>query len=285
MSIYNKSGNTLASAYNVSGEGLSTGYDLNGNVVYSIYDNYTVAKAWNYSRYAQGIDIHNNIVAIWDDHAHTIALKAVSDGAMIATLNLDITDHGNDISFTQEYYDPEDEFPLLCIGATRFFRITRNSAELIKTYRMPTIKTYTLAYGVAFNNGVMYVSGYLDNDYTEASHKDICVTMLDLNDLTDNGDGTFTPALISYTERSWLPCIQGASYHDGMFWWACGLTGSGDLVAVNPQTGEVIHTLNLGNTGELEGLGWGYNSSDGWFAFIGAVNIGYIKVTFAETST
>ena len=283
MSVYNINGNNLENILNVNGEGLQTGYDISGNIVYTAstpYDNYTVTKAWNYYRYAQGIDVHNDVVAIWDDHAQTITLKAISDGTLISTLNLGITDHGNDISFTQEYYDPTDEFPLLCISTSRFYRITRSSATQVKTFRIPTIKTYTLGYGIAFNEGIMYVSGYLDNDYTESSHKDICVAMLDLNDLTDNGDDTYTPALISYVERPWLPCIQGASFHDGLFWWACGLTGSGDLVAIDPQTGEAVHTLNLGNTGELEGLGWGYNSTDGWFAFIGAVSIGYVKVTF-----
>lgn len=288
MAVYDVNGNQLSLIYNLDGTQALHGYDLEGNDVYSEtpipvdYDDYTITNAWNYYRYAQGIDIHNGVVAIWDDHAYTITLKALSDGFPIATLYPDTTTHGNDISFTQEYYNPSDEFPLLCLDSNKFYRITRNSATLVRTFKNPVISTYNLNYGAGFDGNVMYVCGY-KLDYAQQVNNDILILKLDLTDLTDNGDGTYTPAILNSVVRPWLPCIQGASFHDGLFWWACGMSGTTNLYGINPLTGEAVYDIELPNTGELEGLGWGYNSTDKWFAFIGAVDKGkYIKVTFGS---
>jgi len=281
MSAYSVDGDSLINVYGIDGELLIHWYDVNGNKVSPSYDNYTITTAWSYARYAQGLDVHGDVVAIWDDHQNSLFLKDISDGTLISTLTPGVSSHGNDISFTNEYFDSSDEFPLICVNSQYFFRITRSSITLVRNLTQPNgVGDVNLRYGGVFNGNYMYMMGYRYN-YDVETDNFIRIAKVDMTNLINYGDGTYTPTLVSYVDRDWLPCIQGASYHDGMIWIACGLSSPGYLYALDPSTGDIKVSINLGSTGELEGLGWGRNDTDGWFAFIGAVKKGYIKVTFS----
>lgn len=287
--IYNALGEGLLTAFDVNGENLYQAYDIDGNraFVYK-YGNYTITKKYAYfGRNGQGLDIHNDVMAIWDGKDFILSLRDLDTGELITTLDLSSTDHGNDISFMQEYYDPGDEFPLLCMSASRVYRITREGATLVRTYKMPVMNynnlTYKLTYGTAFVGDYMYVSGYRTGTYQYTDNNAIRIVKLDLTDLTENQDGTYTPAVISYADRGWLECIQGASYHDNLFWACCGMSSPGHIYGFNPDTAEIEVDIDLGNTGELEGLGWAYNDTDDWFMMVGAVGMSkYLKVTFSD---
>lgn len=284
--IYNITGTILDSAYAVVGDKLYSAYDFNGESVYiSKYDTYTTEQI--YGGVEQGVDVYGHTLAVWDDSEYRLKLRNVNDGTLIASLDLGLTSHGNDISFTNEFYSQDDEFPLLFIDG-RFYRITRNEATFIRriTYPDAIVRDGSnLNYGSGFDGNYMYVMGYKLSYQIEANNF-IKIAKLDMSNLTENEDGTYTPALVSTVNREWLPCIQGAAYHGDLMWACCGVGSPGHLYGFNPQNGRIEVSINLGNTGEVEGVGWGYDKNTGWFAIIGALSLSkFLKVSFPKDDT
>ena len=87
------------------------------------------------------------------------------------------------------------------------------------------------------------------------------ISKWDLSDLTDNGDDTFTANLLQsvLTPRAEQFYIQGSRFHDGIFWYASGYSGSSTqafVYGVNPNTGEVLFSIDCETTQEPEGVAW-----------------------------
>lgn len=281
--IYSIDGTPLNAAYNKIGESLSAAYDIDGNQIFSAelvpdYTKYRILPFLNVALW-QGMDIHGDVMAVWNGQ-QSVILRELATGNEIATVNTGITSHGNDITFTDEYYDPSDEFPILCIGTYNFCRITRNSATQVMKITFPA-NGHDMAYGCVFDGNIMYALGYA-NGYTYSEGNYIRIMKLDMSDLTDNGNGTFSPAVLDTVDRDWLPCIQGASFHDGMIWIACGMSYPANVYGLDADTGEILVDIDLVRNGELEGLAWAYNDTDDWYAVVGQKGQGFRKIVFEQ---
>lgn len=271
MAVYNIQGNSLNVIYDADGSALNTAYDISENVVYTSappvvdYDNYTLSESFSLSvGNCQGIAVHNNVLfqfrASGTSVQNLVSLFNLTDKSTIISNMTINSEHGDSASFSNEYYANGDEFPLLYVTAdttpAKLYvnRVTRSEATLVKTLVFPSSAGYWGAGAFDFENNICYILAYKIQSYTSATNNATVVSKWDLSNLTDNGDGTYTPAFISQYERAFIYCMQGLEYHDGLIWVASGYGGQQSYVyAISPTDGTLLHTIDLNTTTEVEG--------------------------------
>lgn len=142
-----------------------------------------------------------------------------------AKTQLSITSgHGNTCSFSDEFYDASDDFPLLYVSAgladtsiatVYVNRVSTSATELVRTLVFPVNKTGYHANLVLDNfNHVLYQVGYRQNSFNVATDNALIISKWNLDDLTDNGDNTYTPAYVSSFELPYYTTMQGMTFHD-----------------------------------------------------------------------
>lgn len=295
MSIYEINGNPLSIAYEKDGSTLNTAYDIDGDVIFSggvDYDNYTIESLFTISvNNCQGIAINNGVLFQFRGGggvSDTLCLFNASTGADI-TRNMTIeSDHGDSATFSTSKYDESDEFPLIYVTADTtpakiyIDRVSRSSASLIKTLVFPSSAGYYGAGAFDFENNICYILAYAESNYLtdDGGANTTVISKWDLTNLTDNGDSTYTPAFISQYDRAFIYCMQGLEYHDGMIWVASGYSGNSQsyVYAINPSNGQLLHTIDLNTTTEVEGVAF-ISDTEMVVGLQGGV---YKKVTFAE---
>lgn len=276
MSIYDKDGNSLTYAYDKDGNRLTYAYDKNGNVIFTAgeavdYDTYSIADylTINISN-SQGFDIYNDTMFQFRATGSTIAdimnVYDITSGSAITTGVAVDSDHGDSASFSDEFYNDSDAFPLLYVTSDTnpalvyVNRVATSSASLIRTLAFPIAQAgYYAAAACDFENDIIYMVGYTEQKYLtdDGGANKTLISKWDLSDLADNGDGTYTPLFISSLTRDFIYCTQGQQFHDGMIWVASGYTNhAGYIYAINPTTGNIEHTIDLNTTTEVEGLAW-----------------------------
>lgn len=297
MAIYDKSGNALTTCYDKNGSALAYAYDVNGDAVFVSgetidYDSHTIESYLSLNvANTQGFDIFDNVLFQFRGGttvANVMNTYDVETGSALSTgVSID-SEHGNTASFSDEFYDVSDRFPLLYVSnnadsantSASINRVTTSSATLIKTLVFPIADTGYYAHPCYdFDNDLAYVLGYTENSNQDSDggvNKTI-VTIWDLSDLTDNGDGTYTPTLLSSYQIDFIYVIQGQQFHDGMMWLASGyINHAGYIYALEPTTGAMLHTIDLNTTTEVEGLAW----VDNYHMVVGFQGGTYKMVTF-----
>lgn len=273
MAVFDINGNTLQGIYNLGGSALTDGYDIDGNTVYVgeplplDYSNYTTTDLFTYVQNGfNGFDVHNGVIVqfLADDK---VFLFNLSNHTKIIEMSC-VSGHGDSATFSNEFYDANDEFPLIYVSADTpnevyVNRITRSSSTLIRTLSFPSSVGYYSSSAFDFDNNICYVVAYKKANYTSSdggTNKTV-VSKWDLSNLTDNGDGTYTPTFISQYERDFIYVMQGLQYFDGYIWVSSGYNDGGSqyVYAMNPTTGVIDHTITLDDTIEIEGLAWIYN--------------------------
>ena len=295
--IYDYEGNQT-SPYNKSGQEINTAYDIDGTVVYSDgqvdYDNYTISSLYTISvANCQGIAVYNNVLFQFRAGGGVSDKVCVFDFTNGSDITRDMTiesDHGDSATFSNEFYSVSDEFPLLYVTADTspaiiyVNRVSRSSASLIKTLVFPSTAGYYGAGAFDWENNICYLLAYKKNNYTtdDGGTNTTVVSKWDLSNLTDNGNGTYTPAYISQYERDFIYVMQGLTYHDGYIWIASGY-GSvpSHVYAMNPSTGTIAHTITMDDNTEIEGVQFIYNSTtQSYYMLIGQQGGKYKKCVF-----
>lgn len=301
--IYDKNGNALNTVYNSSGEELLTAYDRNGNVIYTKgsipvdYDDYTIASLYTTgTRNCQGIAINNGVLFQLRGGggiSNLICLNNFANGGSIATDIAITSDHGDSATFSNEYYANNDEFPLIYVTADTtpaiiyVNRVTRSSATLVKTLVFPSTAGYYGAGAFDWENDVCYLLAYKKNNYQtdDSGTNTTVVSEWDLSNLTDNGNGTYTPAFISQYERDFIYVMQGLAYHDGLIWITSGYGSTAShIYAMNPSSGVIEHTITMDDATEIEGAQFMYDSAtQTYYMVVGQQGGKYKKITFATS--
>lgn len=300
MAVYNKNGTALSTLYSKSGTALATAYDIDGTVVYTAgggdpdYANYSYVQKWASKGIGntQGFDIYDGKV-FWVSKSGNASVPAncyvwnLSDGSQaFDTAYVTVqSGHGNNLSFAYpKLYATSAYSPSTCY-------VNDVSSDL---------KTFTLAKTLAFNDGSTDCDACIDeNDGSilwtlghTASSSDTSapyyISKWNLNSLTDNGDGTYTPALIqtvSTPQPSNSYFFQGCKMHDDILWYANGYSGSSTgsyVFGVNPNTGTVLYSINCNTTAEPEGVAWVADSDavGGYALYVGFQNMALRKYTF-----
>ncbi|MGX8699120.1 MAG: hypothetical protein ACSW8F_04220, partial [bacterium] len=193
------------------------------------------------------------------------------------------TGHGNSVSFRQVggavKAAERDTFPLLLVAgdetvaqaegtqmekaadaaATLSYelRVTKSGYEIVNTYRFQSnIVGFFPALSVDEAAKIGYTLGStINSTFNRASETVIC--LWDMENLTENGDGTCTPALLSTVTGPHIDVLQGQQLHDGLLWVGDGvLNVTGKIHAIDPLTGELVCTIDTGVKKELESVAW-----------------------------
>lgn len=305
MGVYNIDGIETNIAYNIDGEELSSAYEVDGTEIPFIsplpldYSNYSTTDLYTYvANGFNGFDVHEGIIAQLMAN-NKLYLFNLDDGSAIATAMAITCSHGDSATFGKDYYASGDEFPLLyCTADTTpaviyINRITRSSATLIKTLKFSQVAGYYGAGTFDFKNGLCYIVAYKENSYTSdngGTNKTL-VTVWNLNELNDNGDGTYMPTYISSFECPFIYVMQGLQFFDGYIWISSGYNNGGNqyIYALNPVTHEIDHTILLDDNIEIEGLAWVYDAEQNKYWMLigqqnGSAGINYSRIDFATAS-
>lgn len=289
MGVYALDGTQLPTIYGANGSEVLIGYDVLGRVIHESgsdpYAYYSIGAIYNKSREnAQGMDIYGNYMVIFRDDSHSLQFVNMNTWAIDYTIPTGISTHGNDISFSKTFYNSNDAFPLLFIQAQSSYglrlNINNQTAEnVMMINNIPTGNTWVV-YGTAFNDdgSRYYCLGYNTNNYSDSSGFIFLETW-------DTSESIENPTRISSITRAWFPCIQGLAYHDGLLWVASGMNDPVKVFALDPTDASIVKTIDLTRTGELEGIGWGYDSTkQKWFCVYGQIynGITYYRIDFSS---
>lgn len=290
MPVFDINGNSISPLL-PSGVSAERCYDLNGNVVYPDspqwdYDDYSVTTFFRYPKSrTQGFAVYGNTIAqvIENDSLYLIDIPTQTE---IRSVSMDMG-HGNSCQFSDEFHSPEDEFPLFYIRNTGIwvYRIVGTTSQVIKkiSFSPSILGTYVAGFGINTQTRRLYTASYTQGDYqTKTGEMRICEW--DMDDETDNGDGTVSIGLLRSNDFEWFDrfeAVQGCCCHDGFFFIASGYTNgtSQNIVMVDESTLEIQHVLSQGGTQETEGCAWVGND----YLLVGQrVNTyTYKKITFA----
>lgn len=286
MAVYSKSGTALTQIYGKSGNSLDIAYDKSKNVVFTSepvepvvnYDDYTAESLYKLSwlgNHTQGMATYNGYIVAFRE-ADLMYTYRLATGAGIANAIPAKSDHGGSASFSGEFYNQSDAFPLLYVSSdnTNIYvnRITTTSSELVRTLYFPNDPYgYYIKGAVDTENNLLYTLSYKENDYKVTSAtNNVIIAKWDLSDLTDNGDDTYTPKLISSFERAFIYVLQFATFHDGMLWVGSGYGSPtpSRVYALDINTGNILHTILLSDVVEIEGASFVLDEETGDYYLI-----------------
>ena len=271
MSIYNKSGTSINEAYSIDGDLLNTAYDMDGTVVWVRgeidYESYETSTLFRYPQSSmQGFAIYKSKIAQVKENS-ALHIIDIETGTKTKDVSMDMG-HGNSCQFSDEFYDESDEFPLFYIrnDGVWVYRIVGTSSTLIKKYSFSAsiIGTYVAGFGIDSVNRRFYTASYTEGTYqSKTGLMRIC--SWDMDDETDNGDGTYSFELLDSNDFSWFDrfdAVQGCCFYNGYFFISCGLNGTQQyVVAVDPVTLTIAHLITYSGTQETEGCAWlNYNT-------------------------
>lgn len=291
MSIYDLNGNQLNSAFDVVGDSLNKAYDILGNVVFNggaiDYSTYSYTQKWGSKGIGstQGFDIYDGKV-YWISKSGDSTVPAdcyvwnLSDGSQaFGTQPITIySGHGNslDIVYPKAYmgtaYSPATAYENTLASDLQTFTLS-------KTFKLTEDSTY--GHDVCIDESDDTIMWSLAHTGAIGTSTPYALSKWDLTDLTDNGDGTYSPKLIatvSTPKPTNAEYFQGMTMHDGMIWYASGYSGSSTqayVYAINPLTGAVLYSINCETTAEPEGVAFVGND-----LYVGFQNMVLRKYTF-----
>lgn len=272
MAIYKIDATELQAAYKADGDGVNSAYDVSGNEVFGggggggiDYSSYSYTQKWASKGISstQGFDIYDGKV-FWVSKSGNSSIPAncyvwnLSDGsqALDSAYVTVYSGHGNNIAFA---------YPLM-------YASSAYQPSVVYVNTVSADFTFTKSMTLSINDGSTNCDVCVDESNTSiiwtlghtAGSSDTSAPYLvskwDMTDLTDNGDGTFTPKRLQTVQVA-QPAnsfyFQGCRFHDGIMWFANGYSGSSTVAyvfGVNPNTGEYLYTINCGTTAEPEGL-------------------------------
>lgn len=245
--------------YSYIGEKIPTGYGFN----------YEKILRMSYSEQgltSQDIDIIGDYLFVAFSGTEQIRVYSISEKSLLASMEIE-TEHGSGMQFSNEYYEEGDDFPLLYVGGwidnlIQVIRITKSenvwSAEIVRTLYIPTSEGYFMAPSVDNENNILYCYGYTD-DSVEVTGNKMVLLKCDLSDLTDNGDGTYTPDILSRIETPYLGIMQGRKYYNNRLYIGFAETSSphnSRIVVVDVSNGETKTIVDMTpvTTSENEGI-------------------------------
>lgn len=296
MAIYDKAGNALNSVYSMNGVNAPSAYSYQGVKVFESPD-YSQYTKENYCtvqvQSMQGFDVFSNVIFQFRTPTSSGNIMETINAATNTVIQDNIvaaSDHGDSASFSTEYYDQTDQFPLLYVTADTnpakvyINRVTTTTSQLVKTLSFPLDKAgYYAALALDAVNSIAYMVGYSEQNYQtdDGGANKTVISKWDLSNLTENQDGTFTPGFVSKLERPFIYVTQGQDYHDGMIWIASGGSSyNGYVYALDPDTGEILYTVDTETTVEVEGIAFISQNE----MVVGFQNNGYVKYTFSVGS-
>ncbi len=293
MAIYDINGSALTDAYDINGSALTNAYDINGNAVYvkKDYSNPTITSLKTISTSnTQGMEIYNDVLFQFRGSTSNTSINDLvcvydwTDGTSL-TSNLAIeSGHANAVTFDKTL---QGDFPLLYCGdwfdpIVHVNQVTSTSATHLYDIVMDVATTgYYPNPAIDFDNNILYTVGYYQHSTTVSTDNYCIVCAWDLSNMTDNGDDTYTPTLISTYTRDYIYVMQDLKFNDGYIWICSGYSSSTQYVsAMIPSTGVFDYQLTMPIKTEIEGISWQTDADGKYFAYIGFQGGKYYTMTF-----
>lgn len=191
-----------------------------------------IQRPWNFTQPSSESAESGQGATQWGDtifkcwNANVIQSYDATTGDVIDEFEVE-SGHGNNISFSNEYYDVSDDFPLAYVTPEetsgqyqlfRVFRLTTTSATLVKTIAVPTTECGYYANAIIdAERNIMYLNGYTYHSYSNGTvdgHPNLMrITSWDLNDLTASGD-YYVPTFIKEFNVPFISTHQGEAFFD-----------------------------------------------------------------------
>ena len=241
MNAYNKAGSLIADNY--AGGQKTYDYGYEGALLNVRKRGYDQVEGVNYAAHDQSSYIYRQDAAAFNGVLfqaitgsngleNKIATYNHATGEFIASYSCPIT-HGSALSFSDEYYDSNDEFPLLyCTVETptvlvRVLRVTRTSGSLVRTLKLVDEDlSRNIVVAVDCENHRMITSWNKGGHYGDITIG-IChvITVWDLDTLTPTGNANeYKPKLLDQYEVPYIACQQGCCFLNGIMY----ILSSGD---------------------------------------------------------
>ena len=242
---------------------------------------------------SQDIDIYGNYLFVSFSVVKQIRVYALDTMELVAELPLE-NFKGNAMQFSKEFYADGDAFPLLYLGGehskTSVVRIQLVDgvwgADVVKTISIPTPDYgYHISPALDADNNVLYGFGYReDSDNNYSGTNSMILTKWDLNRLTENEDGTYTPTQIgNKTECPYIGTTQGRKYYQGNIYIGTANTSNphnSKLVVIDAGTGDVKTTVDMTGVTMSENEGVCYQIVDGNIYWYYSDYYNIFKLTF-----
>lgn len=300
MAIYDVNGSALSNAFEKSGGSVSTAYSKDGTMVWTgeIETDYNNPNIAYYKTIAtqncQAMELYNDVLFQFRGHSTSTPndMVCLYDWTTNASISSDMyidSGHANAVAFGKTFYTEGDEFPIIYCGdwfdpIVHVNRITRSSSQHLYDI---VLDVATVGYHanpcIDFDNEIMYTVGYYKNSTSDSTDNHCIVCKWDLSQMTDNGNGTFTPSLIGTYTRNFIYIMQDLKFSDGYAWITSGGQGNSEyLYGMNPETGAFDYSILMPITTEIEGLVWLKDDTGLFYAFVGFAGGVYYKVTFTQ---
>lgn len=184
---------------------------------------------------------NNDFIQIYD-----IATDTLEDSLAITC------DHGDCVSFSNEFYNAGDDFPLAYFTADTtpakvyVNRINNGAATLIRTLIFPASAGYYGGHALDADKNILYIIGYSENAYrSDANDNHMIVTAWDLNNLTAVTGG-YTPELIKSFTLPFIYCCQDQTFYNGKIFILSSYLASespSKIVVVDPYKERITNEL------------------------------------------
>lgn len=240
---------------------------------------------------AQGIAIYGDILFQFISDNKVRIYDIAKKGELVGAYSIASSGHGNTACFSDTKFDASDEFPMIYVsditGYVREYRISRDSATLVQTFKFDT-SIFGSCPQMAIDNKTKkaYIIGVDDpSEVTE-----LTISVCDMNNLIDNGDDTLTPAVIDAYSVT-LPDVpivaQGVKYLNGNIYFVSGAMSDVDstIFVISTTTKDICAMLSDLpsdiSTNELEDIAF-YNSASGsnYDMVLHVRTLGYYRLIF-----
>jgi len=220
----------------------------------------------------------NTIFRCW--HQDVMQSYNAETGEVIAEFNAD-SGHGNSITFSGEFYDNGDDYPLAYVTPEetdgnyqlfRVLRLTTASATTVRTLAIPTENCgYYANAAVDPEKNILYLNGYTYNNYHESvvdgNENLMRVTAWDLSNLTAAGD-YYQPTFIKEFNIPFISTHQGHAFFDNKIFCLKSETSSAQTVVyvIDPYRERIVSTFANFPSGiknnECEGIWFAGNGEE-----------------------
>ncbi len=286
--------------YEPEDEALTYGKHYNGEKIQTKVYGYNNDLLYSMAQSVEGINqalaIYNNII-FQPMSNHIMKLYDFTNGEFITSYEANMG-HADNIEFSNTKYSEYDEFPLLYIttdynpASIYVARVTRNSYETIRELRFPMTAGYYASQCCDFNNNIIYLVGYSNDNYTsdlDGANKMI-VSAWDLSNLTLNEDGyTYCPAFIKSFTVPFITTCQGQRYFDNKIFIISSKTtypNNTKIYVIDPFKEIVTNVLDdfsgLITDNEFEGIEFVKDDNNQYYMVLSSVNRSVWKITFEE---
>lgn len=169
---------------------------------------------------SQGFAIYDGKLVQFYNNANKVALIDMANSQVIASFDSNVG-HGNTVDFLDSFVDDSDPFPIAIVadGLSNIayeIRIQTTGVTVRKTIVFPVENCgYYASTMVDKLNHFLYTVGYSANSYTDSANNKMIIAKWNYDNLTNNGDDTYTPEFVEKFNVPFINTLQAPTFYNG----------------------------------------------------------------------